>query len=190
MEETFEHLDTRLSDLKDRLSTQEGESIRSQLHQLTQRLSDFYKLHPEYERLQRALETFKLRNKVAAGESLDHQLKEEEILLHYDDIFAHYPHMVGLENMSYDAVLDKINHVVSTSECEMIRARLSAKQEHIRSLDKVYRILQLKSMLVCEKYVASLIAVNSFWIRMDEMLVAAYRALNKIEAKQREETKY
>ncbi|KAI3402979.2 hypothetical protein KGF56_004232 [Candida oxycetoniae] len=197
MQETIEHLTNRLDRLNELLSNQDEKSttLTGQIDHLRHRLNGIYQSHRDYAKLETILKELKIANKCSqleskTGDQLSQDVKEEEIMLYYGDILENYSSMVELENMGYDSLIDKINVIISNSSIEDIRTELKSREEQIRKVHLIYRILVLKNMMIYEKYVASTINMNKFWLHVSQKLATANQELKKRHDKLKEDSRY
>lgn len=205
METTILELNKRINNLElivhqqDEDDDNNNESLTSQINSLKLKLSKTYQIHPEFEKLNQLNSKLKTWNNTTTTTTTTTKLKDndiskevklETINLHSSDILETYPTIIELLNIQHASILKSLNNLVMTTDIQNNKQLLISKKPQLERINRIYQILNVKSMMITEKYIELTMKDNKFWIESEKQLEILNQKIKKIEQTRQEMNKY
>lgn len=205
METTILELNKRINNLElivhqqDEDDDNNNESLTSQINSLKLKLSKTYQIHPEFEKLNQLNSKLKTWNNTTTTTTTTTKLKDndiskevklETINLHSSHILETYPTIIELLNIQYASILKSLNNLVMTTDIQNNKQLLISKKPQLERINRIYQILNVKSMMITEKYIELTMKDNKFWIESEKQLEILNQKIKKIEQTRQEMNKY
>lgn len=199
METTILELNKRINNLElivhqqDEDDDNNNESLTSQINSLKLKLSKTYQIHPEFEKLNQLnlkLKTWNNTTTKLKDNDISKEVKLETINLHSSDILETYPTIIELLNIQYASILKSLNNLVMTTDIQNNKQLLISKKPQLERINRIYQILNVKSMMITEKYIELTMKDNKFWIESEKQLEILNQKIKKIEQTRQEMNKY
>lgn len=205
METTILELNKRINNLELIVNQQDeddndnnnNESLTSQINSLKLKLSKIHQIHPEFEKLNQLNSKLKTWNNTTTttttklkDNDISKEVKLETINLHSSDILETYPTIIELLNIQYASILKSLNNLVMTTDIQNNKQLLISKKPQLERINRIYQILNVKSMMITEKYIELTMKDNKFWIESEKQLEILNQKIKKIEQTRQEMNKY
>lgn len=199
METTILELNKRINNLElivhqqDEDDDNNNESLTSQINSLKLKLSKTYQIHPEFEKLNQLnlkLKTWNNTTTKLKDNDISKEVKLETINLHSSHILETYPTIIELLNIQYASILKSLNNLVMTTDIQNNKQLLISKKPQLERINRIYQILNVKSMMITEKYIELTMKDNKFWIESEKQLEILNQKIKKIEQTRQEMNKY
>ncbi|KAK6890784.1 hypothetical protein K6H09_004986 [Candida tropicalis] len=203
METTISELNKRINNLELIVNQQDeddndnnnNESLTSQINSLKLKLSKIHQIHPEFEKLNQLNSKLKTWNNTTTTTKLkdndiSKEVKLETINLHSSDILETYPTIIELLNIQHASILKSLNNLVMTTDIQNNKQLLISKKPQLERINRIYQILNVKSMMITEKYIELTMKDNKFWIESEKQLEILNQKIKKIEQTRQEMNKY
>ncbi|RCK63332.1 hypothetical protein Cantr_09736 [Candida viswanathii] len=196
MDPTILELNTRINNLELTVSQKGGndaDTLSSQISALKLKLASVYQTHPEFERLNELNTRLKTLNKTAPRQEDDgvsDEVKLETVNLHRNEILETYPAIVELLNIQYASIINNINNAIMTTDIQNNTEVLVSKRNQLEHITKLYQILNVKSMLIVERYTELCLRDNKFWVELEKQLEGLNQKIKQIEDTKKQHNKY
>ncbi|KAK6867993.1 hypothetical protein K6H10_005580 [Candida tropicalis] len=205
METTISELNKRINNLELIVNQQDeddndnnnSESLTSQINSLKLKLSKIHQIHPEFEKLNQLNSKLKTWNNTTTttttklkDNDISKEVKLETINLHSSHILETYPTIIELLNIQYASILKSLNNLVMTTDIQNNKQLLISKKPQLERINRIYQILNVKSMMITEKYIELTMKDNKFWIESEKQLEILNQKIKKIEQTRQEMNKY
>ncbi|CAL1188588.1 unnamed protein product [Candida parapsilosis] len=181
MDYAISNLSQRVAHLEYLLSNAKVEALVSQLANLKSQFQHLLKNHPELKILISLANKYHIDRQTDGENTLSDSIKEEDLLIHYDDIMDNHRDMVEIVNMEPNSIINDINSRINETRVAKLSQMNAQHNQQIREIYKYYIMLVLKSMIVCEKYVQYVVEMNDFWLRIDQRFTKISQQMDKME---------
>lgn len=181
MDYAISNLSQRVAHLEYLLSNAKVEALVSQLANLKSQFQHLLKNHPELKTLISLANKYHIDRQTDGENTLSDLIKEEDLLIHYDDIMDNHRDMVEIVNMEPNSIINNINSRINETRVAKLSQMNAQHNQQIREIYKYYIMLVLKSMIVCEKYVQYVVEMNDFWLRIDQRFTKISQQMDKME---------
>ncbi|RCK64163.1 hypothetical protein Cantr_10669 [Candida viswanathii] len=196
MDPTILELNTRINNLElivNQKGGNDADTLSSQINALKLKLASVYQTHPEFEKLNELNTKLRTWNKTAPREEeeeVSDEVKLESVNLHRNEILETYPAIVELLNILYASIIRNINNVIMTTDIQNNTEVLVSKRNQLEHVTKLYQILNIKSMLIVERYTELSLRDNKFWIDLEKQLEGLNQKIKQIEDTKKQHNKY
>lgn len=195
MQTTIQELTKRITNLELIVNQiDEGDdTLTTNIHRLKEKLSQVYQSHPDLKKLNQLNTKLKIWEKVTPStkeDGISEEVKLETIDLHSSDILETYPIIMELLNNQYASTIKGIDNLIMAKDVQTNMETLMSKKHELERINRIYQVLNIKSMIIVEKYVELTLKDNKFWIDLEEQLEMLNQKIKHIEELKKGINKY
>ena len=196
MQTTIQELTKRITNLELIVNQiDEGDdTLTTNIKRLKEKLSQVYQSHPDLKKLNQLNTKLKIWDKVTPStkkeDGISEEVKLETIDLHSSDILETYPIIMELLNNQYVSTIKGINNLIMAKDVQTNMETLMSKKDQLERINRIYQVLNVKSMIIVEKYVELTLKDNKFWIDLEKQLEMLNQKIKHTEELKRGINKY
>lgn len=196
MQTTIQELNKRITNLELIVNQiDEGDdTLTTNIKRLKEKLSQVYQSHPDLKKLNQLNTKLKIWDKVTPStkkeDGISEEVKLETIDLLSSDILETYPTIMELLNNQYVSTIKGINNLIMAKDVQTNMETLMSKKDQLERINRIYQVLNVKSMIIVEKYVELTLKDNKFWIDLEKQLEMLNQKITHTEELKRGINKY